>query len=98
MMTTSKPPNPGSILLALLEVLLKYDVTGHGQITAVNQSEIYNQKVLRNVLDIIHSPLVAPLNSGKIMLSAAGQIHQCVSVNLALTANYFENIHLHSIK
>jgi len=50
------------------------------------------------VFKLIFRPLDVLFNTGKLMLCADGQMRQCYPVICAWTADYFENIHLHSIK
>jgi hypothetical protein len=94
----SKPSNVASLLVALLSVPLKYDFEGHGNASAVKEQQIHNREVLRNVFEHIFHPLNVLFNTGKLILYADSRMWQCYPVISAWTADYFENIHLHSIK
>ena len=94
----SNPSNLASILVTLLPVPPKYHFKGHGKTTAVKEQQVHNREVLRKVFKIIFRPLDALFNTGKLMLCADGRMRQCYPVICAWTADYFENIHLHSIK
>ena len=93
----SKPSNLASILVALLPVPRKYHFKGHGKTSDVKEQQIHNREVLTTVFDLIFCPLDTHLNTGKHMLCADGRMWQCYPVICAWTADYFENIHLHSI-
>jgi len=92
----SKPGNLGSILVALLPVPPKYHFEGHGKTPPVKEPHIHNREVPRKVFELIFRPLDAVFNSGKLVLCADGRKRQCYPVICAWTADYFENIHLHS--
>jgi hypothetical protein len=94
----SEPSNLACILVALLPVAPKYQFTVYGKTTAMKEQQIHNREVLRMVFELIVSPLDELFNSGKLMLCADGRMRQCYPVICAWTADYFENIHLHSIK
>jgi len=97
-MIISKPFNLGSIPVALLPVPPKHHFKWHGKTTAVREQQIHNQEVLRKVFELIFDPLDALFNTGKLMLCGDGRMRQCYPVISAWTADYFENMHLHSIK
>jgi len=95
----SKPSNVASTLVALLPVPPKYHFKGHGKITAMKGQQIHNREVLRNVFELIFRPLDALFNNGKLTLCVRdGRMQQCCPVICAWTADYFENIRMHSIK
>ena len=64
----------------------------------MKEQQVHNREVLRKVFELIFRPLDALFNTGKLMLCADGRMRQCYPVICAWTADYFENIHLHSIK
>jgi hypothetical protein len=90
--------NLACILVTLLPVPLKYHFTGHGKTTAMKQPPINNREVLWKVFKLIFRPLDTLGNTAKLMLCADYQMRQCYPVICAWTADYFENVHLHSIK
>jgi len=94
----SKPSNLAGILVALLPVPPKYHFKGHGKTPAVKEHHLHNRDVSRKVFELIFRPLDTLFNTGKLMLCADGRMRQCYPVICPLTADYFENIHLHSIK
>jgi len=94
----SKSSNLASILVALFPIPPKYHFKGHGKTTAVKEQPIHSQEVLRKVFELICCPLDALFNSGMLKLCVDGRMGQCYPVICAWTADYFENIHLHSIK
>jgi len=94
----SQTSNLASILVALLPVPPKYHFKGLGTTTGVKEQQIHNREVLRKVFELIFRPLDALFNTGKLMLCVDGRMRQCYPVICAWTADYFENIHLHSIK
>jgi len=75
----------------------KYHFKGHGKTTAVNERQINNQEVLRNVLELSSCPLDALFNTGQLMLCAGRCMRQCHHVICSWTADNFGNIHLQSI-
>jgi len=93
-----KLSNLASILVALLPVPPKYHSEGHGKITTVKEQQMHKREVLRKVFELIFLPLHGLFKTGKLMLCADGQMQQCYLVIYAWTADYFENIYLHSIK
>jgi len=64
----------------------------------MKELQIHNREVLRKVIELIFHPLESLFNTGKLMLCADGWMRQCYPVICAWTADYFENIDLHSIK
>jgi len=64
----------------------------------VKEQEIHNREVSMKVFELICWPLDALLYTGKLMLCADRRRRQCYPFICAWTADYFENIHLHSIK
>jgi len=70
----------------------------HENTTAAREKQIRNEADLRNIFDLIFHPLDPLFNIGKLLLSVDGQTWQCYPVVCTSTADYFENIHLHSIK
>jgi len=60
--------------------------------------EIHNQEVLRKVFDLISRPFDVLVNTGKLLLCADGRMQQSAPVICTWTADYFEHIHLNSIK
>jgi len=98
LMIRSKPSNLASILVALLPVPPKHRFKGHGKTSAVKEQQIHNRQVLRKVFELIFCPLDVLFNTGKLMLCADSQMWQCDPVICAWTADYCENLHLHSIK
>jgi len=94
----SKSSNLVSVLVALLPVPPKYHFKGHVKTTTMKKQQIHNRDVLRKVFELIFRPLDALFNTGKLMLCADGRMRQCYPVICAWTADYFANIHLHSIK
>ena len=63
----------------------------------MKEQQIHNREVLRKVFKLIFRPLHALCNSWKLMLCADGWMWHCYPVLCAWTADYFKNIHLHSI-
>jgi hypothetical protein len=94
----SEPSNLASILVALLPVPPKYHFKELGKTTGVKEQQIQNREVLRKNIEIIFRHLDELFNTGKRMVCADGQMWQCYPVICAWTADYFENIDLHSIK
>jgi len=94
----SKLSNSASILVALHPVPPKYHFKGHGKGTAMIEQQIHNREVLRKVFELIFCALDKHFNTGKLMLCADGRMQQCYPVICAWMADYFEIIHLHSIK
>jgi len=94
----SQPSNLASIIVALLPITPKYHFITHGKTTTMKELQIHNREVLRKVIELIFHPLDALFNTGKLMLCADGGMRQCYPVICAWTADYFENIDLHSIK
>jgi hypothetical protein len=97
-MIISTPPNLSSILVALLPIPPKCHFRGHGKTTAVKEQQIHNREVVRKVFKLIFRPLDALFNTGKLMLCVDSQMRQWYPIICAWTADYFENIYLHSIK
>jgi len=64
----------------------------------VEEQQIHNREVLRKVFESNFRPLDALFNTGKLMPCADGQMWQCYPGICAWTADYLENIHLHSNK
>ena len=64
----------------------------------MKEQHIHNPEVLRKVYEVLFRPLDALFNTGKLMLCVDGRMRQWYPVICAWTADYFENIHLHSIK
>jgi len=95
--TRSKPSNHASIFVALHSLPLKYHSEGHGKTTAMKEQQIHNCEVSRNVFGLISRPLDTLCNTEKLMLCADGRMRQCHPVICAWTADYFKNLHLHSI-
>jgi len=94
----SKPSNLASILVALLPVSTKYHFKAQGKTTPMKEQQIQNREVLKKVFELIFRPVDALFNSGKLMLCADGWMWQCYPDICLWMADYFENIHLHSIK
>jgi hypothetical protein len=90
--------NLARILVALLPVPPKYHFKGHGKTTPIKKQQIHNREGLRKIFNLRFRPLNTLFNTGKLMLCADCQMRQCYAVICAWTADYFENIHLHSIK
>jgi len=95
---TSKLPNLVSILVALLPGPPKYHFKRHWKTTAMKAQQIHNREVWRKVLALIFCPLDALFNTGKLTLCADGQMCQCNPGICAWTAEYLENVSLHSIE
>jgi len=93
----SNPSNLASVIVALLPIPPKYQFKGHGKTTAVKEQQIHNWEVLRKVFELIFRTLDALINTGKLMLCVDSRMRQFHPVICASTADYFENIHLHSI-
>jgi hypothetical protein len=64
----------------------------------VKEQRIHNREVVRKVFKLIFRPVDALFNTVKLLLCADGWMRQCYPVICAWTADYFENIHLHSTK
>jgi len=96
--TRSTTLNLATILVAHLPVPPKYHFQGDGKITAMQRRKVHNLEVWRKVFERIFCRLKVHLNTGKVMLCANGWMLQCYPVICAWTADYFEIIHLHSIK
>jgi len=64
----------------------------------VKEQQIHNREVLRKIFELTFCPLDALLTPGKLILCADSRMRQCYPVICAWMADYFENIHLHSIK
>jgi len=75
----------------------KYHFKGHGKTTAVKERQINNQEVLTNDFELSSCPLDVPFNTGQLMLCAGSWMRQRYHVICSWTADYFRNIHLHSI-
>jgi hypothetical protein len=95
---SSKPFNLASILLALLPIRPKYQFTRPGTTPAMKEQQSHIQEGGRKLFEHIVHPFDALLNTGKLMLCLDGQMRQWHPDICAWTADYFENIHLHSIK
>jgi len=94
----SKPSNLASILVALVTVPPKSHIKEHGKTTAMEEQQIPNREVVRMVLELFLHPLGVLLKTGQLMLCADGRMWQCYPVICEWTVDYFEIIHLHSIK
>jgi len=94
----SKPSNLASIRVALVPDPPKCHFKRHGKITATKEQQINNQEVLRKVFELIFRPWDWLFNTGNHMLWVNSRMQQCYPVISAWMADYFENIHLHSIK
>jgi hypothetical protein len=94
----SKSSNLATIVVALLPVPPKYHLHEHRKTTAMKEQQIDNREVLSKVFELILRPLDALCNTGKLMLCVDGRMRQCYPVICAWTADYCENINLHSIK
>jgi len=93
----SNPLNLASFLVALLPIAPKHHFKEHGKPTAVKEHQIHNAQVLRKVFELIFRPLDTLFNTGKLMHCADCRMRQCNPVICPCTADYFENIWLHSI-
>jgi len=93
-----KPSNLASILVALLPIPPKYHFKEHGKTTAMKEQQIHNQEVLRKVFKLIFHPLDVLFDTAEPMLCADIPMRQFYPGICAWTADYFENIHLHSIR
>ena len=96
-MIRSKISNLAFILVALLPIPIKYQFNGHGKTTAVKEQYIHNGEVLRNGFELNFCPVDALFHSANQKLCEDGRMRQCYTVIRAWTADYFENIQLHSI-
>ena len=64
----------------------------------MNKQQIHNREVVWKVFGRILCPLDSLFHDRHLTLRAVRGIWQCYLVICALMADYFENIHLHSIK
>jgi len=64
----------------------------------VKEQQIHNRDGLNEVLKPIVCPLDSHFDSGKLMLCVDGRMRRCDHVICAWMVDYFENIHLHSMK
>ena len=94
----SKPSNLGRIFVALLPVPLKYDIEVDGKTLAVKDKRIHDQEDVRYVFELIFHPLDVLINNGKLMLSADGQLQQCLTAMSEWMAAYIDDSRLYSIK
>lgn len=94
----SKPSAITSILVAFLSVPLKYDFQVYGKPTAMKKQQTYNWESSRKVFKLIFRHLKVLVNNGKLMICVDSQMQQCYPVICTWTANYCENIHLHSFQ
>jgi hypothetical protein len=56
-----------------------------------------NREVLMKIFELRFCPLNTLFNTAKLMLCADGQLRQCYPVICTWSADYFENIHFHTI-
>jgi hypothetical protein len=94
----SKPSDLARIGVALLPVPPTDHIKGHGKTTALKEQQIHNREVLRKVFELIFRPLDALCNAGQHIHLVDGRMLQCYPVICAWRADYFENIHWHSIE
>ena len=87
-----------SILVALLPVPPKHCFHGPGKSAELKAQQDYNREVLRKVFEIIFTPLNNLFERGKHMLCSDGRVRKCFPIICAWTADYAENVNLHSIK
>jgi len=90
--------NRANILVSLLPVLPTYHFMNHGKTTAVQKQYIHNREDLRRVFKLMFSSLNANFITRKLKHCVDRQMRRCYSVISEWMADYFENIHLHSIK
>ena len=87
-----------SVLVALLSVLPKHCFHGPGKLAELKAQQDYNREVLRKVFEIIFTPLNNLFERGKNMLCSDGRVRKCFPSIYVWTADYVENVNLHSIK
>ena len=87
-----------SVLVALLPVPPKHCFHGPGKSAELKAQQDYNREVLRKVFEIIFTPLNNLFERGKHMLCSDGRVRKCFPIICAWTADYVENVNLHSIK
>ena len=87
-----------SILVGLLPVPPKHCFHSPGMSAELKVQQDYNRDVLRKVFEIIFTPLNNLFERGKPMLCSDGRVRKCFPIIYVWTADYVENVNLHSIK
>ena len=87
-----------SFLAALLPVPPKHCFHGPEKSSELKAQQDYNREVLRKVFEIIFTPLNNLFKRGKHMLCSDGRVRKCFPIICVWTADYVENVNLHSIK
>jgi len=94
----SKASHVPSILVALHPVPLKYHFKEHGKTTAVNEHQVHIQDGLEMVFEHIFHSFDVHFHTAKLLLGTDNRNGQCYHAISAWMADYFEKIHLHSLK
>lgn len=87
-----------NVLVALLPVPPKHSFRGPGKTAETKAQQDYNREVLRQVFEKLFTPLNDLFHTGKRMICSDGQVRHCFPVICGWTADYFENVNLHSIQ
>jgi hypothetical protein len=85
-------------MIAFLPVPPKHSFKGPGKTQALKQQQDYNREVLRSIFELIFTRLDEVSEHGRHMLCSDGYTRLCFPVICAWTADYSENINLHSIQ
>jgi hypothetical protein len=85
-------------MVALRSVPPKYHFKEHGKTTAVEENKVHIQDGLGIVFEHIFLSFDVNFHITKLFLGADGWMGQCCHAISAWMADYFENIHLHSLK